>query len=228
MARIKTAVLFSGRGSNLQALIDAAAKTDFPAEIIQVISNVPGAGGLVRATTAGIPTKTIDHRSFKRRTAFEEALNAELLDAGIELICLAGFMRLLTKTFVDRWHNRIINIHPSLLPSYKGLRTHERVLEDGVRFSGCTVHFVGAELDAGPIIMQAVVPVKADDNPAILAARVLRAEHLCYPSALRLVAEGKARVVGSKVELTNISTPEPILINPEVGLPNKSGKAASP
>ena len=183
--------MFSGRGSNLQALIDAAAKTDFPAEIIQVISNVPGAGGLVRAATAGIPTKTIDHRSFERRTAFEEALHAELLDAGIELICLAGFMRLLTRAFVDRWHNRIINIHPSLLPSYKGLRTHERVLEDGVRFSGCTVHFVSAELDAGPIIMQAVVPVKADDNPAILAARVLRAEH-------RLLSQCTASGCGGK------------------------------
>lgn len=217
MARIKTAVLLSGRGSNLQALIDAAAKTDFPAEITQVISNVPGANGLNCAAMAGIPTKTIDHRSFEQREAFDEALQAELCDAGIEIVCLAGFMRLLTKSFVDRWHDRIINIHPSLLPSYKGLRTHERVLEDGVRITGCTVHFVRAELDSGPIIIQAAVPVMTDDDPHILAARVLAAEHRCYPIALRLVAEGKARVVGNRVELTAIDTPNEIMVNPDAG-----------
>ena len=227
MERIKTAVLLSGRGSNLQALIDAATNTNFPAEITRVISNVPGAGGLIRAANAGIPAKTIDHRSFKERAAFEETLQAELFDAGIDLVCLAGFMRLLTKTFVDRWRDKIINIHPSLLPSYKGLRTHERVLEDGVRFSGCTVHFVRAELDSGPIIMQAAVPVKSNDNPTDLAARVLAAEHLCYPRALRLVAEGKASVVGSRVELTDVNTPDFILINPAEDLPNKTGTVPS-
>lgn len=228
MARIKTAVLLSGRGSNLQALIDAAAKTDFPAEITQVISNVPGAGGLTRAAAAGIPSKTIDHRSFNQRTDFEETLQAELFNAGIELICLAGFMRLLTKTFVDRWHDKIINIHPSLLPSYKGLRTHERALKDGVRFTGCTVHFVRAELDSGPIIIQAAVPVNANDDPKALAARVLAAEHICYPMALRIVAEGKARVVSSRVELTDINTPEEVLINPVEVLPSKTEPDASP
>ncbi|MGB0630198.1 MAG: phosphoribosylglycinamide formyltransferase [Alphaproteobacteria bacterium] len=218
MARVKTAVLLSGRGSNLQALIDAAADPDFPAEIVRVVSNVPGAGGLQRAEQAGIHTTTIDHRDFNGREPFEDALHTELQAAGVELICLAGFMRLLTRSFVDRWHDRMINIHPSLLPSYKGLHTHERVLADGVRFTGCTVHFVRAEMDAGPIIVQAAVPVHPGDDADTLAARVLTAEHRCYPMALKLVASGESRVVDGRVEMRNARAPDRIQINPDDGM----------
>lgn len=217
MARVKTAVLLSGRGSNLQALIDAAASPKFPAEIVRVVSNVPGAGGLERAAQAGIATATIDHRNFEDRETFEDALQAALEADEVELVCLAGFMRLLTKDFVDRWHDRMINIHPSLLPSYKGLHTHERVLEDGVRFTGCTVHFVRAEMDAGPIIVQAAVAVHADDDADTLAARVLTAEHRCYPLALELVAGGRTRVVENRVEIDGASAPQPIHLNPDDG-----------
>lgn len=217
MARVKTAVLLSGRGSNLQALIDAAASPEFPAEIVRVVSNVPGAGGLERAAQAGIATATIDHRDFEDRETFEDALQAALEADEVELVCLAGFMRLLTKDFVDRWHDRMINIHPSLLPSYKGLHTHQRVLEDGVRFTGCTVHFVRAEMDAGPIIVQAAVAVHADDDADTLAARVLTAEHRCYPLALELVAGGRTRVVENRVGIDRASAPQPIHLNPDDG-----------
>ena len=217
MARVKTAVLLSGRGSNLQALIDAAASPEFPAEIVRVVSNVPGAGGVERAAQAGIATATIDHRDFEDRETFEDALQAALAADEVELVCLAGFMRLLTKDFVDRWHDRMINIHPSLLPSYKGLHTHERVLEDGVRFTGCTVHFVRAEMDAGPIIVQAAVAVHADDDADTLVARVLTAEHRCYPLALELVAGGRTRVVENRVEIDGVSAPQPIHLNPDDG-----------
>ena len=218
MARVKTAVLLSGRGSNLQALIDAAANPEFQAEIARVISNVPGAAGLDRAARAGIPTATIDHRSFDGREPFEDALHSQLAAAGVELVCLAGFMRLLTKSFVDRWHDRMINIHPSLLPSYKGLHTHERVLKDGVRFTGCTVHFVRAEMDAGPIIVQAAVPVHPGDDADALAARVLTAEHRCYPRALDLVAGGKTKVVDGRVEIEGADTPQSTSLNPSDGM----------
>ena len=218
MARVKTAVLISGRGSNLQALIDAASNAEFPAEIVRVISNVPNAGGLDRAEKAGIATATIDHREFDGRVPFEDALHAELTEAGVELICLAGFMRLLTEHFVKRWFDRIINIHPSLLPSYKGLHTHERVLEDGVRFTGCTVHFVRPAMDAGPIIVQAAVPVLAGDDADTLAGRVLTAEHRCYPHALRLVAGGQTTISGENVEIRDGSDAAGIWLNPDDGL----------
>lgn len=217
MARVKTAVLLSGRGSNLQALIDAASDPGFPAEIIRVISNVPGAGGLERAEKANIAVTTIDHREFDDRETFEDALQAALEADGVELVCLAGFMRLLTKSFVDRWHDRMINIHPSLLPAYKGLHTHERVLADGVRFTGCTVHFVRAEMDAGPIIVQAAVPVHGGDDADALAARVLTAEHRCYPLALQLVAGGKTKVVENRVEIEGADAPQTIYLNPDDG-----------
>ena len=217
MARLKTAVLLSGRGSNLQALIDAALEQEFPAKIVRVISNVPGASGIDRAEKVGIPTTTIDHREFDGREPFEATLQTELQNAGVELVCLAGFMRLLTKSFVDRWHDRIINIHPSLLPSYKGLHTHERVLADGVRFTGCTVHFLRAEMDTGPIIVQAAVPVHPGDDADALAARVLMAEHRCYPLALSLVAGGKTRVIGGRVEIENAGAPNAVSLNPDDG-----------
>jgi phosphoribosylglycinamide formyltransferase 1 len=217
MARVKTAVLISGRGSNMQALIDAAADPTYPAEIVRVISNAPGAGGLERAEKAGIATAAIDHRDFDGRAPFEDALHAELTRAGVELVCLAGFMRLLTEQFVERWFDRMINIHPSLLPSYKGLHTHERVLEDGVRFTGCTVHFVRPAMDAGPIIVQAAVPVLPGDTADTLAARVLTAEHRSYPHALRLVAGGYTAITGQTVEIGDGSAPDGIWLNPDDG-----------
>ncbi len=215
MARLKTAVLISGRGSNLQALLDAAADPAYPAEIVLVLSNVPGAFGLERAKKAGVATATVDHKLFPDRPSFERALDAKLKESGVEFVCLAGFMRLLTPDFVTPWQDRLINIHPSLLPSFKGLHTHERALEAGVRFAGCTVHFVRPATDDGPIIAQAAVPVHAGDSPDSLAARVLEAEHRIYPMALALVASGKARVRGDSVEIEGARTPGTSLMNPE-------------
>lgn len=214
MARMKIAVLISGRGSNLQALIHACADPDFPAEIALVVSNRPEAQGLKRAEKAGLATLVVDHAEYDSRADFEAALHAALSDAGIELICLAGFMRLLDAEFVAKWRNRILNIHPSLLPAYRGLRTHERAIEDGVRFTGCTVHFVRPEMDNGPIIIQAVAPVLPQDTPESLARRVLSFEHRIYPEALRLVATGAARVSGAHVVLKECEMPEDGLISP--------------
>jgi phosphoribosylglycinamide formyltransferase-1 len=194
MTRKRVGVLISGRGSNLQALIDATQAPGYPAEIVLVISNVPSAQGLARAEAAGIPTRTINHKDFTSREAFDAALTGVLEDAGVELLCNAGFMRLHSEGFVRHWWNRHLNIHPSLLPAFKGLRTHARVLEEGAQFTGCTVHFVRPELDSGPIVAQAEVPVLAGDTPERLAARVLAAEHRLYPHALRLVASGAVRV----------------------------------
>ena len=194
MTRKRVGVLISGHGSNLQALIEAAQAPGYPAEIVLVISNVPGAQGLARAEAAGIPTRTINHKDFTSREAFDAALTGVLEDAGVELLCNAGFMRLHSEGFVRQWWNRHLNIHPSLLPAFKGLRTHARVLEEGAQFTGCTVHFVRPELDSGPIVAQAEVPVLAGDSPESLAVRVLAAEHRLYPHALRLVASGAVRV----------------------------------
>ncbi|GJL87661.1 MAG: phosphoribosylglycinamide formyltransferase [Minwuia thermotolerans] len=217
MARLKLGVLISGRGSNLQALIDAAADPAFPAEIAVVISNIADVQGLQRAADAGIETCVIDHKAHDGRAAFESALTEALEARQVRLVCLAGFMRLLTKGFVDHWRDRIINIHPSLLPAFKGLNTHERVLDYGVKFTGCTVHFVRAEMDDGPIIVQGVVPVISSDTPDGLAARVLQVEHRIYPLAVRLVAEGRARVVGNAVNI-DVKDHEAegiILVNPQ-------------
>ena len=199
MSRLRVAVLISGRGSNLQALIEACRTPGYPAEIALVLSNNPEAAGLQLAADAGIQTLTIDHRDFADRNGFEAAIDSQLRACGVELVCLAGFMRLLTPEFVGRWRDRLINIHPSLLPAFKGLDTHERVLAAGVRLSGCTVHFVRANMDDGPIVLQAAVPVHDGDDPDALAARVLRAEHRCYPAALKLIAEGCVTVVGDRV-----------------------------
>ena len=194
MTRKRVGVLISGRGSNLQALIDATQAPGYPAEIVLVISNVPSAQGLTRAEAAGIPTRTINHKDFASREAFDAALTGALEDAGVELLCNAGFMRLHSEGFVRHWWNRHLNIHPSLLPAFKGLRTHARVLEEGAQLTGCTVHFVRPELDSGPIVAQAEVPVLDGDTPESLAARVLAAEHRLYPHALRLVASDAVRV----------------------------------
>ncbi|MEM7193108.1 MAG: phosphoribosylglycinamide formyltransferase [Pseudomonadota bacterium] len=208
-AKRRVGVLISGRGSNLQALIDAAQQPDYPAELVLVISNVAHVQGLTRAEEAGIPTCTIEHKRFSSREDFEAALDDALSGAGVELLCNAGFMRLLTERFVARWRDRHLNIHPSLLPAFKGLNTHARVLEAGAKITGCTVHFVRAAMDDGPIVAQAAVSVFDGDTEDALAARVLAAEHRLYPHALRLVASEEAyvegeRVIGARIEETPI------------------------
>ncbi|MEC9347644.1 MAG: phosphoribosylglycinamide formyltransferase [Pseudomonadota bacterium] len=215
MARLKLGVLISGRGSNLQAILDACADPAFPAEVALVISNVEGAGGLDRARAANVPVAVVPHRNYPDRPAFEAALTHELDERGVRLVCLAGFMRLLTRSFVDRWKDRIINIHPSLLPAFKGLDIHERVLAAGARITGCTVHYVRAEMDEGPIIVQGAVPVLAGDTPDTLAARVLTVEHRIYPLAVKLIAEGRARVVGDLVPLQGEGDDGVMLVSPE-------------
>jgi phosphoribosylglycinamide formyltransferase-1 len=192
MSKKRVAVLISGRGSNMVALIEAAKAPDYPAEIVLVVSNVPDAAGLARARQDGIATAVIDHRTFgKDREAFERALDKELQDRRIEIVCLAGFMRLLTPWLVKQWSGRMLNIHPALLPQFKGLHTHRRALEARVERHGATVHFVVPEMDSGPIIAQDSVAVAKDDTEETLAARVLEVEHRIYPDALRLVAEGR-------------------------------------
>ena len=193
MAKKRVAILISGRGSNMVALIEAAKDKDFPAEIALVVSNEPTAQGLERARAGGIATAVVDHRPHgKDRAAFERALQAAIEPHRIDLICLAGFMRLLTPWFIGQWQGRLINIHPALLPAFKGLDTHARALAAGARQHGATVHFVVPEMDSGPIIVQEAVPVLPDDTEATLAARVLAVEHRIYPQALRLVTEGRA------------------------------------
>lgn len=187
--KVKLGVLISGRGSNLGALLAATRDPGYPATIVQVISNRPAAPGLQLAKADGLAAQVIDHREFTDRAAFEGKIDAALKTADVELICLAGFMRVLSAGFVERWRGRIINIHPSLLPAYKGLHSHERVLAAGETETGCTVHYVDAELDAGAIILQRRVPVFPGDTPDSLAARVLVEEHLCYPQAVRRLAE---------------------------------------
>jgi phosphoribosylglycinamide formyltransferase 1 len=192
MSKKRVAILISGRGSNMTALIEAAKAETYPAEIALVLSNIPDAAGLDRARQDGIATAAIDHRAFGAdREAFERALDAQLQTQRIDLICLAGFMRLLTPWFVTRWSGRLLNIHPALLPQFKGLHTHRRALEAGVAQHGATVHFVVPEMDAGPIVLQEAVPIVAGDTEDTLAARVLAVEHRIYPQALRLVAEGR-------------------------------------
>ncbi len=216
MSRMKIGVLISGRGSNLEALIKATQAADYPAEIVLVISNRPGAKGLEHAHAGGIASQVIDHTAYADRATFEQALDKALRAKGVELVCLAGFMRILNADFVNAWHNRLINVHPSLLPAYKGLHTHQRVIEDGARLTGCTVHFVRPETDDGPIIIQAAVPVLTDDTEETLAARVLAYEHKVYPEAVRLIAEGATRVRGHRVQIPAATWAVEGLINPEI------------
>lgn len=206
MGKLKVGVLISGRGSNLQALLDSCADPAFPAEIALVISNVADAQGLERAERAGVATKVINHKNFPSREAFDAEMDRALRAAGIELVCLAGFMRLLSTGFVESWQGKMINIHPSLLPSFKGMRTHAQALAAGVKLHGCTVHYVTPALDDGPILAQGAVPVLAGDTEETLAARVLTVEHRIYPLALKLLAEG--RVGGAD--------PAAVLINPPI------------
>jgi phosphoribosylglycinamide formyltransferase-1 len=199
--KTKVGVLISGRGSNLKSLLEACAAPGFPAEIVTVLSNRPGAGGLDHARAAGVAAAVIDHKAYDGREAFEAALTTVLEDAAVELVCLAGFLRVVTPAFVRHWQGRMINIHPSLLPLFPGLDTHAQALAAGVKLHGCSVHYVSEEVDSGAIVGQAAVPVLAGDDPDSLAARVLAAEHRLYPACLRLVADGKARLVDGKVEI---------------------------
>jgi phosphoribosylglycinamide formyltransferase-1 len=204
---VKIGIQISGRGSNMQALVAACAQADFPAEVVLVISNDPSAAGLDWAAAQGIPTAALSHKGMDRE-AHERLMDAALVDAGVELVCNAGYMRVLTPWFVEKWRDRLINIHPSLLPSFPGLNTHARALTEGVRWHGCTVHYVRAPVDEGPIIAQAAVPVAAEDTPDTLSARVLKAEHELYPVALRLVASGNAPVVDERVTLADAPLPD--------------------
>lgn len=218
MARKRVAVLISGRGSNMAALIESAKDKNYPAEIAAVISNRPDAAGLAFARGRDIATAVVDHSAFgKDRAAFENALQTALVAHRIDIVCLAGFMRLLTATFVERWQGRMLNIHPSLLPAFKGLDTHDRALAAGVKIHGATVHFVVPEMDSGPIIAQAAVPVRDDDTPPALAARVLKAEHRIYPLALRLLAEGRCRIADGRCRIAGAGMREDVLLVPGDG-----------
>jgi phosphoribosylglycinamide formyltransferase-1 len=208
MSRKRVAVLISGRGSNMAAVIEAARDKSYPAEIVLVLSNRPDAGGLLVARAAGVATEVVDHVVFgKDRTAFESALQAVLEKYHIDVVCLAGFMRLLTATFVRQWQNRLLNIHPALLPAFKGLDTHKRVLEAGKTIHGATVHFVVAEMDSGPIIVQGAVAVRQGDSEETLAMRVLSVEHRIYPLALKLVSEDRVRVVDGRCFIDGVPVP---------------------
>ena len=199
---MKVGVLISGRGSNLKALIDACARPGFPAEIVLVISNKADAGGLQIAKDAGIATRIISHKDYDSREAFDRVMDQALRDAGVEFVCSAGFMRILSDEFVEKWRDRQLNIHPSLLPSFKGLNVYARAIEAGCKISGCTVHFVRAAMDEGPILAQEAVPILEGDTPETLAARILEAEHRIYPEALRLVAEGRVRIVDERTVIS--------------------------
>jgi phosphoribosylglycinamide formyltransferase-1 len=214
VTKLKTAVLISGRGSNMEALIQACAQPDYPAEIVLVLANVPDAVGIEHAKAAGVPVAVIPHRNYDTRDAFDSAVDARLREAQADLVCLAGFMRILTEPFVRKWQGRLINIHPSLLPSFKGTEVHEQAIDAGVRISGCTVHYVTPELDSGLAIAQAAVPVHADDNAERLAERVLLAEHKLYPLALRLIAEGRVQLYNGRVIYNQVAAPESTMFNP--------------
>jgi phosphoribosylglycinamide formyltransferase-1 len=215
MDRKRTAILISGRGSNMTALIEAARDEGYPAEIALVVSNRPDAAGLQHAAEAGIVTAIVDHKRYgKDREAFERALQDVLIEHRIEIVCLAGFMRILTAWFVAQWPDRMLNIHPALLPAFKGLDTHRRAIEAGVRDHGATVHFVVPEMDSGPIIAQGRVPVFPDDTEAALAARVLAVEHRIYPLALKLVASDRVRVVDGQCVIDGALTAEDAALLP--------------
>jgi phosphoribosylglycinamide formyltransferase 1 len=195
MARLKAGVLISGRGSNLLALLEACAAPDFPAEIALVVSNRADAPGLAHAGRFGVPAEVVSHRDYPDRESFDRVLSAALEAEGVELVCLAGFMRIFSPWFPTHWANRILNVHPSLLPSFRGLQVHQQAIDAGARVSGATVHLVTPDLDAGPIVAQAAVPVHQGDTAETLAARILKAEHQLYPQVLRWFGEGRVRLV---------------------------------
>jgi phosphoribosylglycinamide formyltransferase-1 len=213
----RVAILISGRGSNMAALIQAANAEDFPAEIVVVISNRADAGGLEGAKAGGIPTVSIESKPFgKDRAAFEAVLQSALDQHRVDLICLGGFMRLFTAEFVQRWYGRMLNIHPSLLPSFPGLKPQVQALRAGVKISGATVHFVIPQTDAGPILMQGAVAVRDGDTPDTLAARILEIEHRIYPEALRLVAGGQIRLEGDLCKTAGRGVSDDVLISPTI------------
>nr|WP_237154700.1 phosphoribosylglycinamide formyltransferase [Oryzibacter oryziterrae] len=201
MTKLPVGVLISGRGSNMAALVEACEAPEFPAKVVCVVANRPDAKGLDYARAKGIPAVLIDHKAYGSKAEFETAMTAALEANGVGFVCLAGFMRILSPQFIEHWRDRLINIHPSLLPSYPGLHTHERALADGVKLAGCTVHFVRAEMDVGPIVAQAAVPVLTGDTPDDLAARILTAEHKLYPACLSMIAKGTAKVADEQVEI---------------------------
>jgi phosphoribosylglycinamide formyltransferase 1 len=215
MAKLKVGVLISGRGSNMAALIEAARDPAYPAEIACVVSNVAAAAGIATAREAGIATAVIPHRDYPDRETFDRAVSAELEKHGVGLVALAGFMRIQSPWFPQHWNGRIVNIHPSLLPSFKGLHVQQQAIDAGVRLSGCTVHLVTPELDSGPIIAQAAVPVLADDTADTLAARILRQEHRLYPLVLRWFAEGRITLRNGKVEVAGVPQGATLLFSPE-------------
>ena len=212
--KLRLGVLASGSGSNLQAIIDRCAAGSIDAEIALVLSNVPGAGALARAEQAGISTAIIDHRTFAERVDFDRAVVAALQAASVDLVVLAGFMRLITAPFIAAFPDRIINIHPALLPAFPGLHVQKKALDAGARFSGCTVHFVDGGVDTGPIIIQAVVPILDDDSEESLSARILVQEHRIYPRAIQLIAEGRVRIEGRRVRIANATVVEGFMVNP--------------
>lgn len=214
--KLRLAVLISGRGSNLQAILDSFGPgvADSPIDIVLVLSNRPEAAGLARADRAGVATCVVDHKLFASRADFDAAMDRQIRAAGADFIALAGFLRLLTDDFINTWRDRMINIHPAILPALKGLHTHERALQRGLKLHGCTVHFVRPEMDTGPIIAQAAVPVLPGDTPDSLGARVLTAEHQLYPHALRLIAAGQVRVAGEIAEVASALDAPGTLINP--------------
>jgi phosphoribosylglycinamide formyltransferase-1 len=214
MAKKRVAILISGRGSNMQALINACAEAGFPAEVKLVISNKAEAPGLEFAKKHNIKTDVISHKTFTDRADYDAELHRTLVTNQIEIVCLAGFMRLLSAEFTEVWRDKVINIHPSLLPAFKGVDTHKRALETGVKFSGCTVHYVRPAMDEGPIILQAACPVLPDDTEEKLAARVLELEHKAYPIALKLVASGAAKVVDGVVNIKGAKAPSANMLNP--------------
>ena len=219
MSRKKTVIMISGRGSNMLALLEAASDPAFPAEIAGVISDNPDAPGLVIAGQRKISLRVVPRADFASKEVHDDAIDAALHAFGAEIVALAGYMRLLTPDFVERWQGRMINIHPALLPLFRGLDTHRRAIEAGVRLHGCTVHFVTPEMDSGPIIAQAAVPVLANDSEETLAQRVLKAEHQLYPLALRLVADSRVRMEDGRTLFDlghDVERASPMLIAPDL------------
>lgn len=212
----RVAILISGRGSNMMALVEAARAADYPAEIALIVSSRPGAAGLAWAQAQGLPAVAFDHTSYATREAFDDAIHAALTEARIDLVALAGFMRLQSVAFVARWRGRQLNIHPSLLPLFKGLHPHQQALDAGVKISGCTVHFVTEEMDSGPIVAQAAVPVNAGDTAESLSERILRAEHKLYPHALRLVASGTVTAQSGRPGATPLADSTQSLFSPQL------------
>ncbi len=215
MAKLKVGVLISGRGSNMASLVRAAWEEDYPAEIACVVSNVADAPGVKIARDAGITTAVISHGDYPDRETFERAVTAELDKHGVRLVALAGFMRVLSPWFPQYWHDRIVNVHPSLLPAFKGLEAQQKAIDDGARVSGCTVHFVVPAVDGGPIIAQAAVPVLAGDTADRLATRILRQEHRLYPMVVRWFGEGRIAIVGGRVEVRGVAPGATLLFSPE-------------